>query len=101
MQSLNERIAESRPQVLESAVRSGSEMPFIIIEGYRLGFYSNERNEPPHVHVLRGGHEAKLWLKPVQLVHNYGYNHRELSKVMALVQQHEARLLEMWYEHFR
>ena len=46
-------------------------MPFILIEGYRLGFYSNERNEPPHVHVLRRGSEAKVWMSPVRLAHNY------------------------------
>ena len=75
-------------------------MPFILIEGYRVGFYSNERNEPPHVHVLRGGSEAKIWLSPIRSAHNYRYNQRELAKVLTLVAQHEAMLLEAWHEHF-
>ena len=49
---------------------------------------------------LRGGQEAKLWLSPVRLDHNYGYNQREISKVESLVSKHEAGLLEMWHEHF-
>ena len=75
-------------------------MPFKIIEGYRVGFYSNERNEPPHVHVLHGGNEAKVWLTPVALEHNYGYNERELKRILDLVLRHQAELLEMWHEHF-
>jgi len=75
-------------------------MPFIIIDGYRIGFYSSDRVEPPHVHVLRGGNEAKIWLSPVELEHNYGYNTRELAQLLDLVRRHQAQLLEMWHEHF-
>jgi hypothetical protein len=29
---------------------------------YRAFFYSNEGDEPAHVHVRAGGKEAKFWL---------------------------------------
>jgi len=36
-------------------------MPTILrLLGYRIGFYSAEPNEPPHVHVVKAGHEAKF-----------------------------------------
>ncbi len=40
-------------------------MPTILyIQGWRLFFYSNERNEPPHIHARKGDAECKYWLHP-------------------------------------
>jgi Domain of unknown function (DUF4160) len=42
-------------------------MPTVLRQdGFRFFFYSNEGDprEPPHVHVMRGGGEAKVWLRP-------------------------------------
>jgi hypothetical protein len=75
-------------------------MPFIIIEGYRIGFFSLDRGEPPHVHVFRGDNEAKIWLEPVELEWNHGYNQRELNHILEIVRTNQVKLLEMWHEHF-
>jgi len=38
-------------------------MPTVmIIMGWRLFFYANERNEPIHVHCRKGDAECKYWL---------------------------------------
>jgi len=38
-------------------------MPTILlILGWRLFFYANERNEPIHVHCRKGNTECKFWL---------------------------------------
>ena len=42
-------------------------MPSVLrTQGYRLFFYSNEGDprEPIHIHVMRAGAEAKIWLGP-------------------------------------
>ena len=40
-------------------------MPTILhIHGWRLFFYANERNEPPHIHARKGGADCKFWLHP-------------------------------------
>ena len=65
-----------------------------------LSSYSSDELEPPHVHVIRGGNEAKVWLEPVALTHNHGYNQRELNRVLDLVRTNQPDLLEMWHEHF-
>ena len=39
-------------------------------EAYRAFFYSNERGEPPHVHVRSGDHEAKFWLHDLSVAAN-------------------------------
>lgn len=48
-------------------------MPTIaVIEGYRFFFFSNEGNEPPHVHVEKADGYGKLWLEPVALAYSTG-----------------------------
>lgn len=75
-------------------------MPTIIINGYKFRFYSSDINEPPHVHVLRQNAEAKIWLQPVLLEYNRGYNVSELNRVLKLTEDHQTRLLEAWNAHF-
>ncbi len=75
-------------------------MPTKQIEGYRFRFYSSDRFEPPHVHVLRDAKVAKIWLNPVSLQYNRGYHSTELNNVLRLTREHQAELLELWYEYF-
>jgi len=67
--------------------------------GYRFYFFSNERNEPPHIHVDKGGCSAKFWLSPVELARNFGYPDRELNRLHAKVAEHETEFLRAWNEH--
>ena len=32
---------------------------------YRFFFFSNEGQEPPHIHASASGNEAKFWLDPI------------------------------------
>jgi hypothetical protein len=66
---------------------------------YRFFFFSNEGNEPPHIHVKASEDEAKFWLDPVQLAANYGFNSREINSIERLVQEHREDLLGAWHEH--
>jgi len=54
-------------------------MPTIIIDGYKFRFYSSDIQEPPHVHVIHGDNVAKIWLGPVSIEYNHGYNQPELK----------------------
>jgi Domain of unknown function (DUF4160) len=67
--------------------------------GYRFYFFSNERGEPPHLHIDKGGRSAKFWLSPVALARNFGYPDRELNKLHAKMVEHEAEFLRAWNEH--
>ena len=75
-------------------------MPTIFIEGFKFRFYSSDVNEPPHVHVIHGEDVAKIWLDPVELQNNRGYNRAELNRVLKMTRQHQQQLLEAWHEHF-
>jgi hypothetical protein len=81
--------------------RKDEPMPTVLRVGrYRFVFFSNERGEPPHIHVKASGDEAKFWLEPVELAANYGFNGRELNDIQDLVGDHQVELLEAWHEHF-
>lgn len=77
-------------------------MPTVLRIGpYRLGFWSRENNEPPHVHVYRDKYVAKLWLDPsVSVASNRGYPAHELTLIRGIVEENRERLLEAWHEHF-
>ncbi len=61
-------------------------MPTIAtIEGHRFFFYSEERQEQPHIHVAKAENRAKIWLEPVEIAGFYGYNKVELRKVERII----------------
>jgi len=46
-------------------------MPTVLrIGSFRFHFYSDERNEPPHIHVKTPDGECKFWLDPIRLARN-------------------------------
>lgn len=76
-------------------------MPTVLREGpYRCFFYSNERAEPPHIHVGSGDSVAKFWLDPVGFASNHGFAAHELTRVQSLVQKHRSELLSAWNDFF-
>lgn len=75
-------------------------MPTITIGGYKFRFYSSDRSEPPHVHVLSGESVAKVWLPTCETEYNYGYSPREIGRITQLCNEHRERLLEAWNAYF-
>jgi hypothetical protein len=60
-------------------------MPTVAHErGFRLFFHSNERMEPPHIHVQYQSSAAKFWIEPVSLARNLGMNAPELRRAALL-----------------
>ncbi len=72
----------------------------LLIEGYRFYFFSLEGQEPPHVHVRRGGGKAKLWLSPIQLAFARGFTATETRRVHELTNEHAEYFLQRWREYF-
>lgn len=76
-------------------------MPTVLrVEGFRFFFFSNERDEPPHVHVERGGGTAKVWLADVSLAYSYDLSLAETRRIRELAFAHRHSFLERWNEHF-
>jgi hypothetical protein len=71
--------------------------------GLRYFFYSNEGlpPEPPQVYVKGGGRDAKIWLEPeAAIADSYGFNSRELSAILQIVNDNRGLILNAWHEHF-
>jgi hypothetical protein len=62
--------------------------------GYRFFFYSADGGEPPHVHVVKDGHEAKIWLNDLAVAVNFGYSAHELGDIMRKTREERAAFIE-------
>jgi len=76
-------------------------MPTVFRSGpYRFYFYSADREEPPHVHVVREGKVAKFWLDPVWLETNDGFAGPELNRIEGLIRNNAGFLIKAWHDFF-
>ena len=82
-----------------------TKMPTILfIYGWRLFFYSNESNEPIHIHVQKGDIEAKYWLliEEIEIIEAFSYNFTPASKreIKKIIYQHFDLIVSEWSKHF-
>jgi uncharacterized protein DUF4160 len=79
-------------------------MPVVFREsGLRYFFFSNEGSprEDPHVHVRGGGCDAKVWIEPeISIAESYGFNSRELARILRVVPENKDTILKAWHEYF-
>jgi hypothetical protein len=69
-------------------------------KGYRFFFYSADGWEPPHIHIVKDGHEAKIWLRDMNVAVNLGYSARELNEIIRETREHRDAFMEAWNDHF-
>jgi hypothetical protein len=77
-------------------------MPTLLrINGCRFFFYSNENNEPAHVHVEKGDAVGKIWLEPsVEVSYFKGFNSSEQNDILNITETNSKIFIKKWYEHF-
>ena len=76
-------------------------MPVALREGpCRFFFYSGDRDEPRHVHVMRDNRVAKFWLDPVRIDRSGGLRRSEIRQVQRIIQENQNALLEAWDFYF-
>jgi hypothetical protein len=69
-------------------------------KGYRFFFYSADGWEPPHVHVVKDGREAKIWLQDVTIAVNLGFSARDLNEIIGATRENKDAFLEAWNDYF-
>ncbi|PYS23907.1 MAG: DUF4160 domain-containing protein [Acidobacteria bacterium] len=76
-------------------------MPTVLRLGsLRFHFYSDERQEPPHIHVRTPDGECKFWLQPtILLARNRGVRPHEVRRIEQLVFEHQEFLRKAFDEH--
>jgi hypothetical protein len=77
-------------------------MPTILrTKGFRFFFYSNENDEPAHVHVEKGDAEGKIWLEPALSVAYFrGFSTGEQNEIMDITSGNLKSFIKKWYEYF-
>ena len=77
-------------------------MPRILyIRGYRFFFFSNERNEPAHIHIAKGEQYAKYWIEPdISLAENIRFKNHELTEIRGIIEENLELLKEAWHGYF-
>ena len=76
-------------------------MPTIFtIFNMRFAFYSDD-HDPVHVHIMRGGCEAKFNVQPVEMVYNHGFKRHDISLIKSLVEENADVIIERWQEFFK
>jgi hypothetical protein len=76
-------------------------MPTVLrIGSFRFHFYSDEGNEPSHIHIETPDGECKFWLDPIILARNKGVPPSIVRNLEKLVFEHQSLLLEKFNEYF-
>jgi hypothetical protein len=70
------------------------------VDGFRFFFYSNEGNEPPHIHVEKGDGTGKWWVTSAEMVWSEGFSKPELRRIRDIIQDHREDIVNAWNEHF-
>lgn len=77
-------------------------MPTILyIDGWRFFFYSNERNEPIHIHVQKGDKECKYWLDSKNFEVNEAYTYQMNNKDKRIVKKYIFEYFELIEEEWK
>lgn len=74
----------------------------LLLLGWRLFFYSNEGNEPIHIHCRKGGMECKYFLNSelYEIEEAYAYNMsvRDKREIKKIIFDHFEYIESKWQE---
>jgi hypothetical protein len=74
-------------------------MPTVLrIRSFRFHFYSDEGNEPAHVHIDCADGECKFWLNPIKLASNYNVPAIKIREIEKLVFENRELLIYKYAE---
>lgn len=80
-------------------------MPTVLmVRGWRFFFYSNEGNEPMHIHARKGGAECKYWLLEatfdIEEAYAFGVTPQLRREVRQIIFEHFEELVQAWRDFF-
>ncbi|MCK9226059.1 MAG: DUF4160 domain-containing protein [Candidatus Muirbacterium halophilum] len=69
-------------------------------KGYRFFFFSNENNEPAHIHVEKDDKYGKIWLDNIDIAKNYGFSAKEINNILHIINIKKSDFIRSWNEYF-
>ncbi len=65
-------------------------------------FFSNENDEPMHIHVEQAERSAKYWMEtPLRLQYNHKFRSKELREIERIIEMNRELITERWNENKR
>lgn len=75
-------------------------MPTVLRRGqFRFYFFSDEGNEPGHIHIENPVGDCKFWLTPVMLAKNKGIKGHDLNEIERIIYDNLDLLKKEYYEY--
>ena len=74
--------------------------------GYKIYFWSNEGNDPVHVHVSKrqNANATKIWLppesNPVVAHNNSRIPKKDLTRILRAIALERNNIITRWYDYF-
>ena len=75
--------------------------------GYKIYFWSNENNEPIHVHISKGRltqNSTKVWLTKaggcILCNNKSGIPNKDLNKLLSIISRHYFLIISKWKEYY-
>ena len=72
----------------------------LLILGWRFYFFSNENNEPIHIHVSKAEMEGKFWLDETtfEIAESFSYNMspKDKREIRKIIFEHFDYIIEQW-----
>ncbi len=80
---------------------------YLRTNGYKIYFWSNEKDEPIHFHITKGNpskNDTKIWIlsnMSFEIAHNKGnIPQKDLSKIFLIMQSYIFDFLDYWKNYF-
>ena len=76
-------------------------MPTILdILGWKLFFYSNENDEPIHIHARKAGMECKFWIDvnayDISEAYSFGLKVKDKREIRKIIFDHFNYIVDQW-----
>jgi hypothetical protein len=75
------------------------------ILGWRLFFYSNENEEPIHIHARKAGMECKYWIGvkefDIKEAYSFGLKDKDKRQIRRIIFDHFDYIVDQWDEFER
>ena len=77
-------------------------MPTVLfLNGFKFFFYSNENNEPIHVHKEKADSEGKVWLEPIiTIAYLHKFSAKEVKDILNIIDDNVEQFKTKWNEFF-
>jgi hypothetical protein len=81
-------------------------MPTVLyFYGWRFFFYSNEGNEPIHIHAEKGDMECKFWINEleltIKLANAFNMASDKINEVAEIIYDNLQLIINAWHNYFK